>query len=139
GASVSRPPEETAERVLRLAGECARLMGTEEPRAADVTLEDARGPGFGIASPEGDRAARAALRACGLVLDHVYTAKALAALPRILGPRRTDPTLTTVFWHTGGLLDAVAGWEECWSATDRYPLAGGRMASGCRGGDPPRS
>jgi D-cysteine desulfhydrase len=42
----------------------------------------------------------------------VYTAKALGALPRILGEQREDPDLTTVFWHTGGLLDAVAGWER---------------------------
>jgi D-cysteine desulfhydrase len=46
-----------------------------------------------------------------LVLDPVYSAKALAALPDILGDRGTDPTLTTIFWHTGGLLDAVSGWE----------------------------
>jgi len=38
------------------------------------------------------------------VLDPVYTAKALAALPAITDGR---PAL---FWHTGGLLDAVAGW-----------------------------
>jgi hypothetical protein len=34
----------------------------------------------------------------------VYTAKALAVLPAVAGGR---PAL---FWHTGGLLDAVAGW-----------------------------
>jgi len=45
-----------------------------------------------------------ALRAAGLVLDPVYTAKALAALPTVAAGR---PAL---FWHTGGLLDAVAGW-----------------------------
>ncbi|MEU8246284.1 pyridoxal-phosphate dependent enzyme [Nonomuraea sp. NPDC048916] len=111
GASVSRPPDEAARRVLELAGGCARLMGTDIPHAADVVVDDARGPGHARASEEGERAARLALRASGTVLDPVYTAKALGALPRILGERRHDPDLTTVFWHTGGLLDAVAGWE----------------------------
>jgi len=59
------------------------------------------------ASAEGRAAARLALRTAGLVLDPVYTAKALAALPAILGPDAADPGLTTIFWHTGGLLDAV--------------------------------
>ena len=40
------------------------------------------------------------------------SAKALAALPELLGARMGDPALTTVFWHTGGLLDAVAGWAS---------------------------
>jgi D-cysteine desulfhydrase len=47
-----------------------------------------------------------ALRTAGLVLDPVYTAKALGALPRVVG------TAPAVFWHTGGLLDAVAGLLE---------------------------
>ncbi|TXK35241.1 1-aminocyclopropane-1-carboxylate deaminase/D-cysteine desulfhydrase [Nonomuraea sp. C10] len=111
GASVSRPPDETARRILELGEGCARLMGTEIPEASDVVVEDARGPGHARPSEEGERAARLALRASGVVLDPVYTAKALGALPRILGERRHDPDLTTVLWHTGGLLDAVAGWE----------------------------
>jgi 1-aminocyclopropane-1-carboxylate deaminase/D-cysteine desulfhydrase-like pyridoxal-dependent ACC family enzyme len=37
------------------------------------------------------------------VLDPVYTAKALAALPAAAGEQ------AALFWHTGGLLDAVAG------------------------------
>jgi D-cysteine desulfhydrase len=44
--------------------------------------------------------------------DPVYTAKALAALPQVLGTGTADPDLTTVFWHTGGLLDAVNEWEN---------------------------
>lgn len=112
GASVSRPPDETRERVLRLACAGSELLGTRPPAATDVVIEDARGVGHGIPSAEGERAAEIALRTAGLVLDPVYTAKAMAALPDILGDDRADPDLTTVFWHTGGLLDAVAGWER---------------------------
>ena len=97
GASVSRPPREVAGRVLDLAVAVARRHG-------DAELVDARGPGHGLASPAGESAAALALRTEGLVLDPVYTAKALAALPSVAGD---GPAL---FWHTGGLLDAVAGW-----------------------------
>jgi D-cysteine desulfhydrase len=103
GASVSRSVEEVAPRVLAMAREVARRYGEQEPEEADVQLVDARGPGHALASAEGDAAAALALRCAGLVLDPVYTAKALAALPSVVG---TEPA---IFWHTGGLLDAVAG------------------------------
>jgi 1-aminocyclopropane-1-carboxylate deaminase/D-cysteine desulfhydrase-like pyridoxal-dependent ACC family enzyme len=104
GASVSRPPDVVAARVLDLARRVAALRGEPAPTAADVELVDARGPGHALPSTEGEAAAALALRTAGLVLDPVYTAKALAALAAVAGGR---PAL---FWHTGGLLDAVAGW-----------------------------
>ena len=102
GASVSRPVDELAARVLDLAGQVARRCGEDPPRAQDVELVDARGPGHGLASPAGETAAGLALRHAGLVLDPVYTAKALAVLPTAV------PHGPALFWHTGGLLDAVA-------------------------------
>jgi D-cysteine desulfhydrase len=112
GASVSRAPGTTRDRVLDLARGCAELLGTPAPQDADVRLVDARGPGHALVSAEGEHAAHLALETTGLVLDPVYSAKALAALPAVLGERTDDPDLTTIFWHTGGLLDAVAGWEH---------------------------
>ena len=43
------------------------------------------------------------MRTEGLMLDPVYTAKALAQAPT---------RGTVVFWHTGGVLDAVAAAQE---------------------------
>lgn len=103
GASVSRPVADVEMHVLDIAQQVARRSGEEPPQSRDVHLVDARGPGHGIASPAGDAAAAIALRSGGLVLDPVYTAKALAALPSVV------PEGTALFWHTGGLLDAVAG------------------------------
>ncbi len=57
GAAVSRPPEETAARVLALRAEGAALLGTPAPHADSVEVHDARGPGYGLPSPEGERAA----------------------------------------------------------------------------------
>ena len=101
GVSVSRPPSGVP--VLELARAVAERRGAPLPTAKDVELIDARGPGHGLASAAGDQAAHLALRAEGLVLDPVYSAKALAAVPAVVGD---EPAL---FWHTGGLLDAVAG------------------------------
>jgi len=102
GASVSRPPDETAGRVLRLARECLALLSPrDEVGPEDVVVADARGPGHGLASPEGAAAAEQAMRTEGLMVDPVYTAKALALVSRYADGGNA------VFWHTGGQLDAV--------------------------------
>ena len=116
GGSVSRPAEETAGRVRALARACLGLIagsglpglpGTETVSAGeiglqDVVVADARGPGHGLPSPEGTAAAEQAMRTEGLMVDPVYTAKALA-----LVGRHADGE-DVVFWHTGGQLDVVA-------------------------------
>ena len=104
GGSASRPPQAAARQVLTLARDCLRLLGADrEPGPADVTIVDARGPGHGLPSPDGLAAAARAMRTEGLMLDPVYTAKALALAP---------PGQPVVFWHTGGVLDAVAAAQE---------------------------
>jgi 1-aminocyclopropane-1-carboxylate deaminase/D-cysteine desulfhydrase-like pyridoxal-dependent ACC family enzyme len=75
-----------------------------EVTAADVVVTDARGPGHGLPSPAGMRAAEQAMRTEGLMVDPVYTAKALAAV----GTQDLAGAEAVVFWHTGGVLDAVA-------------------------------
>jgi 1-aminocyclopropane-1-carboxylate deaminase/D-cysteine desulfhydrase-like pyridoxal-dependent ACC family enzyme len=113
GGSVSRPAEDASRRVLEIAEECARLLagavapergsgGTAEPTPGDVMVVDARGPGHGQPSPEGVAAAEQAMRTEGLMVDPVYTAKALSLVPRYADGG------VVVFWHTGGLLDIVA-------------------------------
>ena len=103
GVPVSRPPAEVVERVARLATGCAERLGSDQTfNECNVHLLGGYlGPGYGQASPEGDEAAELALRTEGLVLDPVFTAKAMAALivegraGRLDGP-------AVVFLHTGG-------------------------------------
>ncbi|HUB22784.1 MAG TPA: pyridoxal-phosphate dependent enzyme [Streptosporangiaceae bacterium] len=103
GGSVSRPPEETAARVLGLARDCLGLLGSgEDVGPDDVVITDARGPGHGVPAPEGTAAAEQAMRTEGLMMDPVYTAKALALVYRHAAGG------DVVFWHTGGQLDVVA-------------------------------
>lgn len=83
GATVSRPVEECEERVLRIATEAAELAGTAGP------------------SPESDQAARLAAETEGLLLDHVFTAKAMSAFLSMVGDG------PSVFVHTGGTVAAI--------------------------------
>jgi D-cysteine desulfhydrase len=101
-AAVSRPPVETADRMLRLAEQAAERLGLRPATAADIDVTDARGPGYGVPSAAGERAAELAGSTEGLLLDPVFAAKALAVLldrPALPGP--------IVFWHTGGQAAAL--------------------------------
>jgi len=101
-AAVSRPPEQTADRMLRLARQAAGRLGLRSATAADIEVTDARGPGYGVPSAEGERAAELAASTEGLLLDPVFSAKALGVLldrPELPGP--------VVFWHTGGQAAAL--------------------------------
>lgn len=113
--SVSRPVPEIEAKVRRLADRCAALLGVPPPSAPAVRFTDARGPGFAAASEEGRNAARQALETEGLLLDATYTAKAFAVL---LGERPAGPV---VFWHTGGLATAIAGYVTETEGAAREP------------------
>ena len=108
GVPVSRPPEECTERIARLATGCAERLGSDRLfTAADVNLLGGYlGPGYGKASPEGDEATLLAARTEGLVLDPVFTAKAMAAL--IAEARAGRLSGPVVFLHTGGTPAALA-------------------------------
>jgi D-cysteine desulfhydrase len=86
GVSVSRPVDECLERVARLAAEAAELAGHDPGQGgpgddADVVVLGGHlGPGYGIASPDGARAARLVARSEGVLLDPVFGAKAMGAL-----------------------------------------------------------
>lgn len=108
GVPVSRPPDECAERVARLATGCAERLGSTRVFTTDDVhlLGGYVGPGYGQASPEGDEAAALAARTEGLLLDPVFTAKAMAALiAEARAGRLADPV---VFLHTGGTPAALA-------------------------------
>lgn len=104
GVSVSRPLPEITGKVRALAQACARLLGHPPPRDDLVEIVDARGPGFGVASPADRAAARLALHTEGLLLDDTYGAKAFA----VLTERVRTASGSVVFWHTGGLVPAIA-------------------------------
>lgn len=105
--SVSRPPAEITARVHELARDCAALLGTPPPDPARLEVLDARGAGFGRAAPHELDRARLALHTEGLLLDRTYGAQAVSAMID-----RLPATGPVVYWHTGGLVPAVAAWTE---------------------------
>jgi D-cysteine desulfhydrase len=112
GVSVSRPPEECRERVAALSAATAELQGGPAPPSDAIRIVDGRGPGFGVASDRGRRAADLAAGTEGLVLDPTYTAKAMAAMVEIVERGVEGPV---VFVHTGGQVGAI---EELRHAED---------------------
>ena len=91
---------ETTARLCAEAGECAAGLPSIAPEDVDIDAA-AIGPGYALATDEGlDLVARAA-RLDGVILDPVYTAKAMVGLAArarsgaLPGPR-------VVFLHTGG-------------------------------------
>jgi L-cysteate sulfo-lyase len=80
-------------------------LGTAAPadRAGLRLRSDQVGPGYGVLTPAAYDAMVAAARYEGLVLDPVYTAKALSGLAAAVAEGEVRPGEPVVFLHTGGL------------------------------------
>jgi cysteine synthase len=123
GVSVSRPVAECRERLATLPVQAAALAADgdaatvgggatvgEGAGAADgvgsvrmpvpEVVDGWIGPGYGVASAEGEAAARLVARLEGVFLDPVFGAKAMAAL--IAACRSGEVTGTQVFLVSGG-------------------------------------
>ena len=87
--------------LIALAG-AAALVGLDRAWAPrDIEINHAyRGTAYGARTAESDAAIRLLARTEGILVDPVYSGKALAGL--IDGARRA-PTSELVFWHTGGV------------------------------------
>ena len=103
------PIEWTDSPMEKLTSDCAnnaaRLLGTDiRIAAAEVeSLSQYIGPGYGIPSPAGLEAMRRLAQSDGLLLDPVYTGKAMAGLIDHIETGRIGPAETVIFVHTGGL------------------------------------
>jgi D-cysteine desulfhydrase/L-cysteate sulfo-lyase len=100
--SVYGPGAKVALVVRGLADATCALLGT--PRVADTRLDlrdEALGPGYGLPTPEVREALALAARSEGLLLDPVYTGKAMAGLISLIR-KGNLPGRRVLFWHTGG-------------------------------------
>jgi 1-aminocyclopropane-1-carboxylate deaminase/D-cysteine desulfhydrase-like pyridoxal-dependent ACC family enzyme len=71
-----------------------------------------RGEGYGIPSPEGQVALELLARTEGILLDPVYTAKAMAGMIAWIREGQFREDQTVLFWHTGGQLALFYAPEE---------------------------
>ena len=65
-------------------------------------LDDYIGQGYGIESEAGREALHLLARTEGILLDPVYTAKAMAALIDWIRQGKLYKDANVLFWHTGG-------------------------------------
>jgi D-cysteine desulfhydrase family pyridoxal phosphate-dependent enzyme len=113
GVDVGTRPD-LDEQVPLLAAATAAAVDLPPPSGA-VHIDHTRfGAGYGKPTPESLEALRAVARLKGLILDPVYTSKAMGGLIGWIREGRFTDRQTVLFWHTGGapalFADSFADW-----------------------------
>lgn len=119
GISVQQPAARLVPWIVEAAGRALPLLAPGPAlEAGDFDMIDGFvGAAYGTPSPEGIAAVRLAAASEGLVLDPVYTGKAMAGLAGCLGDGRFGSGERVVFLHSGGTpglfanIDAFGGGE----------------------------
>jgi len=103
GVNVRRPRAEQEANVHKLAVACAELLGVEPPaRQAVVCRDEWVGPGYSLPTDEMVEAVRLLAAVEGVLLDPVYTGKAMAGLIGLVREGAFKPGEQVLFVHTGG-------------------------------------
>ena len=105
GISADEPAPALADTIRALlSGVAARLGARPASLGADdsIDVDDSQvGDGYGIPTPASIEATELVARTEGIVLDPVYTAKAMAGLIARVRAGEFAPDQTVMFWHTG--------------------------------------
>jgi 1-aminocyclopropane-1-carboxylate deaminase/D-cysteine desulfhydrase-like pyridoxal-dependent ACC family enzyme len=107
GFAVSAEAPELRLSVERLVDGLVEAIGVPLSERPAVMVDGRQlGPGYGKRTPESDEAARLLARTEAIVVDPIYTAKALAGLIELA---RTGDLAdrTVVFWHAGGTIGVL--------------------------------
>ncbi len=100
GVAVAAPSDELRSTVAALLEGLAPLVGLAvDPGQIDLT-DAQRGPGYGVPTPAAQEATELLARTEGILVDPIYTAKALAELIARVRDGRLGGSV--VFWHAGG-------------------------------------
>lgn len=103
GINVRRPRAEQEGNLLKLAVETAKLLDVEAPKAAEVTaLDEWVGPGYSLPTDEMVEAVRMLARTESILLDPVYSGKAMAGLIGLVRRGELKRGERVLFVHTGG-------------------------------------
>jgi 1-aminocyclopropane-1-carboxylate deaminase/D-cysteine desulfhydrase-like pyridoxal-dependent ACC family enzyme len=117
GISCASAEEEIARLVLDLANRTAAKLGQPAAftRAEVEVIDDYVGAGYGIPTPGMVEAVDLCARLEGLLVDPVYTGKAMAGLIGLIRDGRFTAGDTVVFVHTGGV-PALFAYEDILTA-----------------------
>ncbi len=101
GVTVSRAAAQQRPKVAAIQQDLARALAVESPLAEITLWDDYFAPGYGLPNEEGRAAIKLLARLEGILLDPVYTGKAMAGLIDGIEQQRfgREPIL---FVHTGG-------------------------------------
>jgi D-cysteine desulfhydrase len=104
GINVRRPRPEQEGNVHDLAVKTAAFVGLAEPIARDSVrcLDEWVGPGYSLPTPEMVEAVRLLAQLEGVLLDPVYTGKAMAGLIALVRRGEFAEGEKVLFLHTGG-------------------------------------
>ena len=103
GINVRRPRAEQEGNLLKLAQETAKLIDIEAPKASAVTaLDEWVGPGYSLPTEEMVEAVRMTARSESVLLDPVYSGKAMAGLIGLIRRGHFKRGERVLFLHTGG-------------------------------------
>ncbi|MGD9646649.1 MAG: D-cysteine desulfhydrase [Pirellulales bacterium] len=104
GIAVSGDKTQKENLVRDLAAATAEMLGLPCTNLADrvQVLDDYVGPGYGLPTSAMVEAVQLVARLEGLLLDPVYTGKAMAGLFDRIRRGQFGRDATVVFWHTGG-------------------------------------
>lgn len=104
GISAGPKQDVVARRVLGIVEELAQLLELRwRPHPDDIIVHDEFvGERYGVATPACLEAIRLLARTEGILLDPVYTGKAMAGLRGLVAGERFRSDQNVVFWHTGG-------------------------------------
>ncbi len=106
GVSADDPAPSLSRTVTQLLEAMARQLGAKPSSlgaAAPLEVDDGWvGEGYGVPTPASIEALELVARTEGILLDPVYTAKAMASLLARIRGGAFAPDQTVLFWHTGG-------------------------------------
>ena len=103
GINVRRPRAEQEGNVYKLVVATSALLGTPAPAREDVVaLDDWVGPGYSLPTADMVAAVRLLAASEGILLDPVYSGKAMAGLIGLVRSNQFAPGERILFIHTGG-------------------------------------
>jgi L-cysteate sulfo-lyase len=100
GVSVAAPADELGPSIAGLLEGLVPLAGIAVGADEIELTDDQRGPGYGVPTAAAREASELLARTEGILVDPIYTAKALAELVERVRDGRLQGTV--VFWHAGG-------------------------------------
>jgi L-cysteate sulfo-lyase len=103
GIDIDAEPDYVEKHVKRLAGETCSKMGINAPDDSTIIVESGyAGQAYGVPTEGMVAAVERLAREEGILLDPVYTGKAMAGLIDMVEKGRFDKVDNVVFLHTGG-------------------------------------